>query len=304
MNVLLTGASGFVGGYLYNELVRCHTVTTLGRTPLGSGHIVCDLSKVVPNLTDRPLDWVVNAAGKAHSIPHNKAEWADYEATNVQGTTHLLTALEQLAVRPAALVHISTVLVYGRSHGELLDERTSLDANDPYGLSKIRAEAAVREWGHRTGVRTTILRLALVAGNPPNGNLAKMKNAIRRGYYVRMGRGDARRSMVRADDVAAILAQAAEVGGIFNLTDGRNPTVRAVEDALARQVGRHKLPVVPLALARGMALVGDGINAVAGRRFPLDSSALEKLTGSLTFSDEAARKILNWNPRPVLDLYS
>ena len=304
MNVLLTGASGFLGSRIYAELIQNHTVTTLGRTLVSDRHITGDLTEPLPSLDHASFDWVVNAAGKAHSVPRTAAERADYEHVNVQGTTRLLTALEQMPVLPEALVHVSTVLVYGRLSGELLDETTPLGAKDAYGLSKIRAEALVREWGQRTGVRVTILRLPVVVAERPNGNVATLMNAIRGGYYVRLGDGHARRSMVRADDVAAVIDRAARVSGTFNLTDGCHPKVSELEDALARYVGRqHPIRAVPIAMARAVATVGDGINVMVGRWFPLDTPALQKLTNSMTFTDELARRQLNWIPRPVLDLF-
>lgn len=304
MNVLLTGASGFLGSRIYTELSRVHTVTTLGRMSVAARHITADLTKRLPSLVHASFDYVVHAAGKAHSIPRTAAERLAYECVNVQGTTRLLVALERMPVRPRALVYISTVLVYGRLHGHMLDEMTPPGATDCYGISKVRAETAVREWGHRTGVSVTILRLPLVISECPNGNVAAMMNAIQRGYYVRIGSGLARRSMVRADDVAAVIDRAAGIGGTFNLTDGYHPGVGELEDALARYVGRPQpIHSVPLALARAVATVGDGINAVVGRRFPLDTVALYKLTHSLTFSDELARHRLGWTPRPVLDLF-
>lgn len=304
MNVLLTGASGFLGSQIYAELAQNHTVTTLGRTPVSDRHIAGDLTHVLPSLADASFDYVVNAAGKAHSVPRTAAERADYERVNVQGTARLLTALEQMPVPPKALVHVSTVLVYGRLSGELLDEATPLGATDAYGLSKIRAETIVGEWEQRTGVRVTILRLPVVVTERPNGNIATLMNAIRGGYYVRIGDGHARRSMVRADDVAAVIDRAAGVGGTFNLTDGCHPEVSELGDALARYAGRkHPIRAVPLAMARAVATVGDGINVIVGRRFPLDTPALQKLTNSLTFSDELAQRQLDWKPRPVLDLF-
>lgn len=304
MNVLLTGASGFLGSRIWAELSQHHTVTTLGRTSVGTRHLTGDLTKRLPSLSHASFDYVVHAAGKAHSVPRTAAERADYERVNVQGTVCLLSALERMSVPPKAVVQLSTVLVYGRSGGQLLDETTSLGATDAYGLSKVRAEAAVREWGGQTGVRVAVLRLPLVVAERPNGNLATLMNAIRRGFYVRIGDGLVRRSMVRADDVAAVIDRAAGVGGIFNLTDGCHPGVGELEDALARYVGRPQpIRAVPLALARALATIGDGINAVVGCRFPLDTVALQKLTHSLTFSDQAARRQLGWNPRPVLDLF-
>lgn len=303
MNSLLTGASGFLGSQILKELTTWHTVTTLGRQPVTEQHIRCDLAAQIPDLQNQVFDYVINAAGKAHSIARNRQELADYDRVNVQGTARLLTALEQLPILPKAVVHISTVLVYGREEGENLDENTPLNAKDAYGSSKIGAEQTVIDWGRENNVRTTILRLPLVVAERPNGNLAAMLAAIRRGYYVRIGDGSARRSMVRADDVAAIVVRAAEVGGVYNLTDGRHPGVCDLEEAIARSVGRTRIPVIPLGFAHSIARVGDGINALIGRKFPLDSIALQKLTSSLTFSDQAARRHLGWKPRSILDYF-
>lgn len=308
MTILLTGASGFLGSRIYHELRPNHDLITLGRTTVGHRHIPCDLTECGPTLPGEPVDLVVHAAGKAHAIPKNAAERIEYERVNVLGTSRLLTALEQLPVLPKAVVHISTVLVYGRQEGGLLDEMTPLGATDAYGLSKVRAETVMSRWGEQTDVRVAILRLPLVVAEPPTGNLAKLTTAMRRGYYVRIGDGAARRSMVRADDVAAIILRAADLGGTFNLTDGCHPRVCDLEDAIARKLGQNRrfsgsIPAVSLAVATAVARIGDGLNAVAGRRFPLDSIALQKLTSSLTFSDDAARQHLNWNPRPILDLF-
>lgn len=303
MNVLLTGASGFLGSHIYRGLSVNDLVTTLGRQQVGHRHISCDLAAEVPRLPRQNFDYVVHAAGKAHSVPRNRQELAEYEQVNVQGTVRLLAALEHLPSLPEAIVHISTVLVYGRDEGYWLTEETALQDNGVYGLSKIKAETLVRAWGQRTGVRTAILRLPLVLAEEPTGNMAALMTAIRRGYYVRLGDGAARRSMVRADDVATIIPRAAAIGGVFNLTDGCHPSVRELDEMIAQYVGRKRVMAVPVGLAKAVARAGDGVNALIGRKFPLDSIALRKLTSSLTFSDQAARQRLNWNPRPVLDLF-
>ncbi|GAB4044465.1 NAD-dependent epimerase/dehydratase family protein [Spirosoma jeollabukense] len=303
MNALLTGASGFLGSRIYRELIQQHTVTTLGRTVVSNRHIHCDLTQARPVLLPEPYDIIIHSAGKAHAVPRNVIERADYERVNVYGISRLLNMLERSPILPKSFVHISTVLVYGRSEGQSLTEMTPLDAKDAYGLSKIMAEDVVRSWAKRNGVRLAILRLPLVVAENPRGNLSTMIKAIKRGYYVHMGTGSARRSMVRADDVAAVIIRAAEVGGIFNLTDGYHPSVREVEESIARQAGKKTRLIIPLDLAKALAYAGDGINALVGHRFPLDSIALQKLTHSLTFSDELARKQLDWHSRPVLDVF-
>lgn len=304
MTILLTGASGFMGSRIYQALIQDHRIVTLGRTVCSPQHLYGDLAEDLPVLPDERFDLVIHAAGKADAVPRTASERADYQRVNVRGTTHLLRALERVGRPPDAFVFLSTALVYGCSSGHFLPETTPLLATDPYGVSKIEAETLVREWAARSGVRLAILRLPLVVAQPLKGNLATLQNAIQKGYYLRVGSGLAQRSMVRADDVASVILRAARVGGIFNLTDGNHPTVRDLEAAVANQIGRNSpIPFVPGPLARVVAYAGDGINAVVGRRFPLDSIALQKLTRTLTFCDELARQQLNWNPRPVLDLF-
>jgi nucleoside-diphosphate-sugar epimerase len=262
-----------------------------------------DLSREEPRLPDERIDCVIHAAGKAHSFPRTKGERQEYEQLNVLGTRRLLNAIDQLTALPKSFVYISSVLAYGCSVGQLLDEQTPCMATDTYGNSKARAEEVVRNWAACNGVCLTILRLPLVAAQKPTGNLAALMRAIQRGYYIRLGDGAARRSMVRADDVAAILVRASTMGGTYNLTDGYHPTVRELEEVLVRQARRRAWLSISPEKARLLARIGDGINAVVGGRFPLNTVALGKLTSSLTFSDEAARQKLGWNPRPVLDLF-
>ncbi len=304
MNGLLTGASGYLGRHLYaDRLAAGDSLTALGRTAVGASFIPCDLTAEVPDLRGRTFDYVVHSAGWAHSVPRNPADIAACEALNIAGTERLLAGLETADQLPGTVVHISTVLVYGRLTGETLPETTPLTAVDAYGQSKIAAEAVVRAWGQRTGVRTTILRLPLVVADNPQGNLYAMRQAIERGFYVRFGTGAARRSMVLATDVAHVLPMAIQKPGIYNLTDGHHPTVRQLEDAFLRLAGRKRLPVLPLPVARLLAVGGDLINPLLNRRFPLTSSALAKLTQSLTFDDSKARRELGWQPYPVLTFF-
>lgn len=52
---------------------------------------------------------------------------------------------------------------------------------------------------------------------------------------------------------------------------------------------------MPLSVLRGLALVGDGIGRVRGRRFPFDSDSIPKLLGSAWFSSEKIRRLLRFS---------
>lgn len=301
MKALVTGSTGFIGRHLVAYLRAAgHAVDLLGRSP-GPGVVQADLAAGAPTLARGGYDVVYHVAGKAHVVPRTEAERQAFFAVNAAGTKHLLDALDAQERPPGAFVLVSTVAVYGREAGEGLDEETPCEATDPYGLSKRQAEDAVLDWGARRGVRVGIARLPLVAGAGAPGNLGAMVRAIRRGRYLGIGDGRARRSMVLAGDVARVLPVMAERGGIYHLTDGRHPSFAEVERAIAAALGKRPPRHLPSLAAQAGARVGDVILRVTGIRLPLTSRTLDKMTSTLTFDDSRARQALAWAPSPVLD---
>ncbi|WP_069660390.1 NAD-dependent epimerase/dehydratase family protein [Arcticibacter eurypsychrophilus] len=294
MKILLTGATGFLGNiilktlslYDFSVVVRNHydTVYTC---------IICDLSKNVPTL---PLvDIVIHAAGKAHSFPKNNAERDEFYNINVSGTRNLLEGLE-LSGLPKSFVFISTVAVYGCDCGTLIPEDRELLAKDTYGQSKIRAEELIQSWCKKNNVICSILRLPLIAGANPKGNLGSMIRGIKNGYYLDIDGGRAKKSIVLAEDIALIIPKVALIGGVFNLTDGQHPSFIELSSLIAFQLGRSMPYNIPLWVARVIAKLGD----LMGKGIPLNSPRLKKITSDLTFDDSKAFKVLGWRPTAVL----
>lgn len=286
--VLLTGASGFLGNYINNSFVSIVNVFTLGR-------INCDLTHSIPLLPD--VNIVIHAAGKAHSVPKNSLEKQAFFDVNFKGTQNLLQGLEESQSLLKAFVFISTVAVYGRESGVNISEDAPLLAKDPYGLSKIQAEQLVIEWCKKNNVICTILRLPLLVGANPPGNLGAMIKGIKKGYYFNIAGGRAQKSMVLASDVAQCILKVSEIGGIYNLTDGYHPTFNELSRTISLQLGRKFVPNMPLVFAKVLAKIGDLI----GEKFPINSSKLAKIMAPLTFDDSKARNAFGWNPSPVLE---
>jgi nucleoside-diphosphate-sugar epimerase len=292
MKILLTGANGFLGKVLYSHLISNFSVETLSRF---TGDYTVELDKVIPMFRHR-FDIVVHAAGLAHVSPKDLVDVDLFYQVNVGGTQNLLRGLERREV-PDRIVFISSVAVFGETTGTLINEQTELNAIDPYGKSKIQAEQLVRNWCTVNNVKCTILRLPLVVGLNPPGNLGAMIKGIRKGYYFNIAGGSAKKSMVLASDVAKFLLKASEIGGVFNLTDGYHPSFFELSENLSQQIGKSRSKNLPFWLAKCIARTGD----VFGDKAPLNSVKLHKITSVLTFDDSKAREAFGWHPTPVLE---
>jgi nucleoside-diphosphate-sugar epimerase len=294
MNILVTGGSGFLGKSIVHEVSQNNTVVTLGTSIFND--IVCDLAYNIPQISFF-AELVIHAAGKAHVIPRTDSDANEFYNINVDGTYNLLKSLSQNP--PRSFVYISSVSVYGLSEGLNIDESQPLLANDPYGLSKIEAEKVLIEWCKTNNVVLTILRLPLLVGENPPGNLGKLISGIKKGYFFNISSGKIRKSMVLADDVSGFIIPISKVGGLYNLTDGFHPSVKDLSIAVAKKYGSKLYFDIPLFIALILAKIGDLIGPLS----PFNSKVLMKMNSELTFDDTLARKNAGWNPRKVIDYF-
>lgn len=293
--LLFTGGTGFLGKNVMPCLLERYEVTTCGITSEDS--IKANLAKDVPVLPER-YDIVLHAAGKAHTVPKTEEEKQMFFDVNFSGTVNLCKALEEVGV-PKVFVFISTVAVYGCDYGELIDEGHPLNGTSPYAKSKIMAEQFLTEWCSNHKVKLARLRPSLLAGKNAPGNLGAMVKGIRKGRYLNIAGGKVRKSILMAEDIARLLPILEEKGGVYNVCDNYQPTFGELSESVARQLGKRAPISIPYWMAWCMAKVGD----LLGAKAPINSYKLEKMTKSLTFSNEKARKELDWEPLDVLTHY-
>lgn len=293
--ILFTGGTGFLGKNVRPILDKEYEVTTCGITP--EDMIKANLAKETPKL-DKHYDIVLHACGKAHVVPKTEAEKQTFFDVNFTGTVNLCDALEKVGI-PKAIVFISTVAVYGCEFGDLITEEHPLEGNTPYAKSKIMAEEYLTEWCQKHNVVLGILRPSLLAGKDAPGNLGAMVNGVRKGFYMNIAGGKVIKSILMAEDIARILPSLVEKGGTYNVCDTRQPSFGELSISVAKQLGKGKPMNIPYWMAWCMAKVGD----LLGSKAPINSYKLEKMTKSLTFSNEKARKELGWEPLDVLDNY-
>ena len=291
MTILLTGATGFLGKEIQTAFKNSAEIITLGRSEDAMVH--CDLSSQIPVLPN--IEMVIHAAGKAHIVPKTQAERSDFNKVKVQGTSNLLQGLENNSSLKK-IVFISSVAVYGLFEGKNISEDAPLLASDAYGKSKIAAEKLILNWCVAHKIQYYILRLPLIAGKNAPGNLGAMVNGIKKGKYLSIGKGAAVKSIVLASDVAQFIKSIEGASGIYNLSDGYNPSFNELENKIATFYNKKNPVSLPIITVKLLGIAGD----IIGAKFPINSNKIKKITSNLTFDDSKARAALNWNPNEVL----
>lgn len=249
-------------------------------------------------------DSTVESAIVIHNLEKNKFNLKNdehnevFEKVNFEGTKTLCGKIDKWSVKPKAFIYFSSVSVYGCKEGELINENYHLNGTTPYAVSKILAEDFLIEWAYKNKVCLCILRLPeLLAGNHSLDYLGEMIRAIRSGKYISIGNGTFEKSALWVEDIVSLIPKIPEIEGIYNLTDGYNPSLKELELVISSSLQKKPPFSIPYLIAKPLALIGD----LLGNIIPLNSEKLKERTSSLTFDDQKARRTFDWKPSNVLD---
>ena len=301
--VLVTGASGFVGGHLCPELLAAgwdvraavRSPETAGRLPRGVEPFY--VSEIGPE-TDwgeglEGVDVVAHLAGRAH-VTREESEnpMAAYREVNVEGTRRLAEACDGAGVR--RLVFVSSVKAVGEGAPVAYDEETPRRPEDAYGVSKMEAEDALAEVSARTGLGAVVLRPPLVYGPGVKANFRMLMELVKGGVPLPLGMVRNERSMVYVRSlttaISSCLEHPAAAGETFFVADGESPSTKDLVTRMGRLMKRPaRLVPVPVPLLR----LGGRVTGRAGQ--------VDRLVGSLTISTAKIRRLLGWSPRFSLD---
>jgi nucleoside-diphosphate-sugar epimerase len=249
-------------------------------------------------------DVVFHLASYVHKIPKSEEEKRYVFNVNVDGTRNLLDSLGH-SVRH--IVFFSSVSVYGLDSGFDIDESVKTEPVTLYGITKLKGETLIRDWGEYKHVKTTCLRLPLVYGSGNKGNIDKMIQAIKKNLFMIIGDGSNKRSLVYVRNVVdaalAVVDRQKTNSEVYIITDGIDYTVKELYVTIAK--GMEKKPLsfrFPLSIANGLAWLGDMGGGIIGKPLPFNSETLKKLTGSLTFSSRKIQEEMGF--KPTYNLYN
>lgn len=264
--VLVTGASGFLGGYAVREFAsHGYDVVATGRNQaaleaLQSEHVTAYPSNLQQLETaDVPVDVVVHAA----ALSSTWGKWQDFYDNNVAGTESVIRFAEHNAVR--RLVHVSSPSIYtGRGDRYNVSE-TDYDATNRlnyYIRSKLLAEAALQA-AHQAGrlPELVIVRPRGLVGVGDPSMIPRLMAANQKIGIPLFNDGENLVDLTCVENAATALRLAAEVpranGQAYNITNGEPRTFRSILDEFFEHAGtapRYIHPNVRVMYALGRVL--------------------------------------------------
>jgi nucleoside-diphosphate-sugar epimerase len=302
MSVLITGASGFVGGAVCMLAEsRGLAVRPAFRDGLSAARSGAQISQaaLVGDIGSSTgwehalngIDAVIHCAAATGVGAGQVAEVeSNLREVNVAGTINLATQAASMGVR--RFVFVSSVKVNGESTslGCPFKPSDSPAPSDGYAASKADAEEALLEIGRRRSMEVVVVRPPLVYGRGMKGNLLGLLRLIARGVPLPLGAvRDNRRSVIAVENLADFLllciAHPNVSGQVFLVSDGADLSTAALIETMAESMGiRARLWGVSPALIRNCAVL-------LGKR-----DMAKRLLGSLQVDISKAQLMLGWHP--------
>ncbi len=296
MKVLVTGATGFIGGAL------CETLTCSGVDIIAAVRARPSKSDAIINAhavgdIGPETDWraalggveaVVHLAARVHVMRDASANpLAAFRAVNTEGTLNLARQAAVSGVK--RFIFISSIKVNGEGREQPYTELDTPAPQDAYAISKWEAEQGLREIESATGMEVVILRPPLVYGPGVGANFLRLMRSVDKGWPLPFGRVENLRSLLYLGNftnaIHLCLAHPAAAGKTFLISDGEDVSSAELIRQLAHALNRPaRLLPVPTAWLR---LAG----ALLGR-----SAEVDRLLGSLTVSSTKIRQDLGWRP--------
>jgi uncharacterized protein len=248
MNILVSGASGFIGAALVERLRRKgHRVVPLRRLPAASD--------TGPNWNPQagqirlepagPLDAVIHLGGESIAQRWTPAAKQRIRASRVDATRLLCEALGRLPQPPKVLVCASATGYYGDRGGEVLDEKSTPGSG--FLAEVCQAWEAAADPARQRGIRVVSLRFGMVLA-PHGGALAKMLPAFRLGLGGRLGKGRQYWIWIALEDLCRVVdlsLQDERLSGAVNTVSPEPVTNAEFTDVLARALRRPALLPMP-----------------------------------------------------------
>lgn len=302
--ILLTGASGFVGGALHEYLSKfsSHKLTLAVRKPMVA--LGGAVTSALIDRIDGTTDWtqsllgcnvVIHAAARVHVMNESsKDPLASFRKVNVEGTLNLARQAAAKGIR--RFIFISSIKVNGEEtfYGAPYTADSEPAPVDPYGISKLEAERGLMRIASQTEMEVVIIRPALVYGPGVKANFLSMMKWLNKGIPLPFGAIDNSRSLVAlgnlVDLVVTCIDHPKAANQTFLASDGDDLSTTVLLKKMGKALNRpaRLLPVPSLFLVFAASLLGK-------------KSLSQRLCGSLKVDITKNRELLSWEPPVSVD---
>lgn len=310
MRVLVTGASGFVGGWLTQALVdEGHQVRVMVRNPKDIEDLeLLKIEVVTGDITDimqvtsaaQDIDTIFHLAG---AIAYSRLERENMERVNVGGTANVISACKTNKVR--RLVHFSSVVTIGSSY----NPHNVLNENSKYNLSNLnlgyfetkrKAENLVFEAVRRGEIDAVCVNPTTIYGpgdekKPSRG----VQKKVARGTFPFYTSGGV--NVVSIEDVIYCTIKAWQIGksGERYIIAGENLTIKKLFEQIAYIAGVKPPKIyIPNFLIKLIGRIGD-IQAARGKHPFMTYENAVVSTLFHWFDSSKAQKVFGFKPKPA-----
>ena len=296
MNILITGANGFVGCFLSTKLAESgFNVIAVTRT---SSEFSSEIKHIIkPKINDQTswhdaltgCDVVIHLAARVHVMnEQSNNPLQAFLDVNLHGTINL--AKQAIAAGVKRFVYVSSIKVNGEyTEGTGFTERDIPNPKDSYAVSKWRAEEALLELSKTTGMEVVIIRPTLVYGAGVKANFLRLLEVINKSLPLPLANINNQRSMIYIGNLVDALMACATHPNAANQTylvsDDESVSTPVLIRLLAKSLGKRCF-VFPFPIFIMKFLAG-----LLGK-----SAAVDRLTQSLVIDSSKIRRELGWVP--------
>lgn len=296
MNIMITGATGFLGGYLnrfFDERGYSTTAPIRARTNIPDlknyislndlKELDCDFIK------QRRVEVFIHCAAVAHQVD---SECKRFKEVNTDLTLFLAKQAAESGVK--RFIFFSSIGVNGKRSVAPFKADTSLKPYDDYTESKYRAEEGLKSIGEKSGMEVIIIRPPLIYGANAPGNFSKLVKIAKLPIPIPLGGIHNKRSFVSIDNLADFthlcLTHPKAANQTFLVSDGQDLSTSEFLRKISYALDRRALLIpIPVSILRAIA-------STFGK-----ADIIDKLVVDLQVDIGKNKMLLGWRPPISVD---